>query len=235
MTVNLWAAIFDFSHWFLTLLVITIMDSWRLNGSFFCFCFFKGLLSSCTGLSVYFFLSLLSLVFLSVCLSLSVRRREKAERSLSCSLKSNRRDTAESCLSSPVLVCSHFISPYLLSGESTDQRRWSKKTTTCTALTHLHVLCTFMFPAPSGAHRGTLLCICILPHPYPWFLFLNWVEERPCVCLSVDQIKSFQWSPPGSWLCVRSVDSGRARQTSGDAPVTPRSLLWWVTSKDVHI
>ncbi len=188
--------------------------------------------------SLFFFL-FLSHMFLLVLLSLSVgaSRREKAEQSLSCSLKSSRQDTAESCLSSPALVCSHFISLslYLLSGESADQHRCCEKTTTYTQSDtpscplHLYVPRTEWNPSGSlSLHMHPAMSISLIS-------VLNWAEERPSVCLSVDQIKSFQWSPPGSWLCVRSADSGRARQTSGDAPVTPRSLLWWVTSNDVHI
>lgn len=48
----------------------------------------------------------------------------------SCSVECNRRDTAESCLSSPALVCSHFISLDLLSGRGADQRRCGEKTHT---------------------------------------------------------------------------------------------------------
>lgn len=60
--------------------------------------------------------------------------------------------------------------------------------------THTHPFMSFMFRAQSAAHRGTSPCICVLPRLYPRLCS----EERPCVRLSADQIKSFQWSPPGS-------------------------------------
>lgn len=105
--------------------------------SLFCFCFFFFLtlvIILHRLVSLFFSPSFCSSCFLLVRLSLSVgaSRREKAEQSLSCSLKSNRQDTAESCLSSAALVCSHFISLYLFSGETADQRRCCERTTTYT-------------------------------------------------------------------------------------------------------
>lgn len=133
----------------------------------------------------------------------------------------------------PLLLSCTCLFLYLLSGEIADQCRCCEKTTT---YTHAFMsFCTFMFRVQSWAHQGTFLWICILPRPYPWFLFWTVLETGACMFLSVDQMKSFQWSPPGSSLCVRSADSGGAREPSGDAPVTPWSLLSCLTSNDVHI
>ena len=56
--------------------------------------------------------------------------------------------------------------------------------------------------------RGPLLayasCQLRLLHPYFW----KQSEKSARVLLSVDQMKSFQWSPPGSWLRVPSDSSG---------------------------
>lgn len=133
------------------MLVITIMASWQING--FRLFFFLVSVIILHRLDSLFFSLFQSLVFLLVRLglplSVGASGARKAEQSLSCSLKSNRRDTAESCLSSPALVCSHFISLYLLSGESADQCRCCEKTTTYTPLWH-----TFMSFTPlCSSHR----------------------------------------------------------------------------------
>lgn len=140
------------------------------------------MLSSCTDLSVYFFslFSRPSCSFWCVSpLSVGASRREKAEQSLSCSLKSNRQDTAESL---PLFFCTCLFFSQERVQTSADVVKRPQHTHTHTTSTHLYVLCTFMFRVQSAAHQGTFLCICILlPRPHPWFLF--WTElQRGPVC-----------------------------------------------------
>lgn len=141
----------------------------------------------------------------------------------------------------PLFYCTFLFSFHLLLSTFSQERAETSADVVKRPL-HTHSFdtppcpCTFMSRVQSGAHQGNLFSTyASLPCPYPWFLFWTKLGMGACICLSVDQIKSFQWSPPGSWLCVRSADSRRARETSGDAPVTPGYPLWWVTSNDVHI
>lgn len=190
-----------------------------LTGSWFCY----HLAQACQ------FIFSLSLVFPLVRLFLScgASRREKGR---AVSFLLFKIQQARYCWELPLFSCSCLFSFHLSRSSLVED---GEKTATYTPfLTHRRAPGAVMFRMQSWAHQGTFLCIC---GSTSLISVLNWVEERPCVRPSVDQIKSFQWSPPGSWLCVRSADSGRARQTSGDAPVTPWSLLWCVASKDVHI
>lgn len=153
---------------------IAITVSWWINKSELFMT-----LSSCAGLLDYLSLSFCPSCFFW-CGSPYLVGARKAEPSLSCSFKSNRQDTAESCLSSPALVCSHFICLHPLSGESAKpvQMQW-KDHYTHTAVTHLHVLWTFMFHVHSGAHQGTSLSICGTPHPQAWSLFWTKLVKGP--------------------------------------------------------
>lgn len=87
-----------------------------------------------------------------------------------------------------------------------------------TALTHLHVLCTFMFLSRSGAHQGTFLCICIPPRPYLWFLF--WTElKRGPVCA----YQLIKWKVSSGHL--PAPDCVSARLTAGERGKHRETLL----------